>query len=152
MATSAGCKNSRHIQATRFAFAAILDSNVGDSSQVAEQLKNLQQIQATGRAFAAVLESGTVVTWGDPDSGGDSSLQGEARNIYVGTHGYWEFNFPRSGGKALYHRQLIQDLLGGPLEAVLGVHHTDGERDNNQVQNLDLLDSTQHQGVRRRGR
>ena len=36
------------------------------------QLKNVQQIQATLRAFAAILVDGSVVTWGDVDSGGDS--------------------------------------------------------------------------------
>ena len=35
--------------------------------------KNVQQIQATGGAFAAILADGSVVAWGDPDYGGDSS-------------------------------------------------------------------------------
>ena len=33
----------------------------------------MKHIQATARAFAAILESGAVVTWGDPEFGGDSS-------------------------------------------------------------------------------
>ena len=33
----------------------------------------MQQIQATDGAFAAILEDGSVVTWGDARSGGDSS-------------------------------------------------------------------------------
>ena len=41
---------------------------------VHEQLKNVQRIQATARAFAAILDNGSVVTWGDPDNGGDSSV------------------------------------------------------------------------------
>jgi len=32
----------------------------------------VQQIQATRTAFAAILADETVVTWGDPDGGGDS--------------------------------------------------------------------------------
>ena len=33
-------------------------------------------------AFAAILESGAVVTWGDPDAGGDSSqVQEQLRNV-----------------------------------------------------------------------
>ena len=72
-------RNVQHIQATRYAFAAVLESGAvvtwgdpddgGDSSHVQEQLRNVQHIQATRYAFAAVLESGAVVTWGDPEFG-----------------------------------------------------------------------------------
>ena len=34
----------------------------------------MQQIQATIRAFAAILADGSVVAWGAPDYGGDSSV------------------------------------------------------------------------------
>ena len=33
----------------------------------------MQEVQTTHFAFAAILANGSVVTWGDPDSGGDSS-------------------------------------------------------------------------------
>lgn len=33
----------------------------------------MQQTQATRAAFAAIMAEGSVVTWGDPRSGGDSS-------------------------------------------------------------------------------
>jgi alpha-tubulin suppressor-like RCC1 family protein len=33
----------------------------------------VQQIQSTRRAFAAPLADGSVVTWGSPNHGGDSS-------------------------------------------------------------------------------
>ena len=33
----------------------------------------VSQIQATANAFSAILADGLVVTWGDPDFGGDSS-------------------------------------------------------------------------------
>ena len=59
-------RNVQHIQATKYAFAAILDSSDvvswgradygGDSSQAQEQLRNAQQIQANDLAFAAILE------------------------------------------------------------------------------------------------
>ena len=43
---------------------------------------NVHQVQATCRAFAAVLENRTVVTWGDPKCGGDSSsVQDRLRNV-----------------------------------------------------------------------
>ena len=47
-----------------------------------EQLRNVRHIQATHHAFAAILESGAVVTWGDPEHGGDSSqVQEQLRNV-----------------------------------------------------------------------
>ena len=80
-------KGVQQIQATRHAFAAILeDGSVvtwgdaragGDSSAVGEQLKGVQQIQATLHAFAAILKDGSVVTWGDARAGGDSSAVGD---------------------------------------------------------------------------
>ena len=61
-------KNVQQIQASRNAFAAILDGGSvvtwgdvgkgGDSSAVQDQLKNVQQIQANGYAFAAMLGDG----------------------------------------------------------------------------------------------
>ena len=42
----------------------------------------MQQIQAAREAFAAILEDGSVVTWGDPDGGGDSSaVQGKLKSV-----------------------------------------------------------------------
>ncbi|MRJ02014.1 MAG: hypothetical protein GXO19_01600, partial [Epsilonproteobacteria bacterium] len=46
----------------------------GDSSKVQSQLHNVKTIFSTWGAFAALREDGTVVTWGDPEYGGDSSL------------------------------------------------------------------------------
>eukprot|EP00435_Cladocopium_sp_Y103_P072719 s528_g41.t1 len=64
----------------------------GDSSEVQDQLKGVQQVKATlhafaailadGSAFAAILADGSVVTWGSPDSGGDSSeVQGQLKGV-----------------------------------------------------------------------
>lgn len=42
----------------------------------------MKQIQATSLAFAAILADESVVTWGDPGIGGDSSqVQGQLRNV-----------------------------------------------------------------------
>ena len=42
----------------------------------------MQQVQATHNAFAAILEDGSVVTWGDPDDGGDSSaVQDQLKSV-----------------------------------------------------------------------
>ena len=42
-------------------------------AQVAEQLVRVRQIQSSRAAFAAIKDDGSVVTWGDPARGGDSS-------------------------------------------------------------------------------
>jgi alpha-tubulin suppressor-like RCC1 family protein len=42
----------------------------------------VHQVQATESAFAAILADGSVVTWGNPRSGGDSSaVQEELKNV-----------------------------------------------------------------------
>jgi alpha-tubulin suppressor-like RCC1 family protein len=42
----------------------------------------VQQVQATGSAFAAVLADGSVVAWGNPDCGGDSSaVQDQLKHV-----------------------------------------------------------------------
>eukprot|EP00435_Cladocopium_sp_Y103_P026276 s2186_g6.t1 len=47
-----------------------------------DELKNVQQVQAPFCAFAAILADGSVVTWGDPVCGGDSSeVQHQLRNV-----------------------------------------------------------------------
>ena len=52
------------------------------SSRVQDQLKNVQQICGAGEAFAAILADGSVVTWGEPNYGGDSSrVQNQLRNV-----------------------------------------------------------------------
>ena len=46
------------------------------------QLKNVQHVQASMRAVAAILDDGSVVTWGDPNNGGDSSsVQDQLRDV-----------------------------------------------------------------------
>ena len=44
-----------------------------DSSEVQDQLRGVLHVQANAGAFAAILADGSVVTWGDPDYGSDSS-------------------------------------------------------------------------------
>ncbi len=69
-------KGVQQIQATNFAFAAILEdgsvvtwgdadygSDGSDSSVIRDQLKGVKQIQATKTVVAAILEDGSVVTW-----------------------------------------------------------------------------------------
>ena len=49
-----------------------------------EQLRNVKQIQASAGAFAAILESGSVVTWGHPSAGGDSSQVQDQLSLNLG--------------------------------------------------------------------
>ena len=65
----------------------------GDSSAVTSELRGVQRVQGTrrfkavndfilGGAFTAMLADGSLVTWGNPDSGGDSSaVQHRIRNV-----------------------------------------------------------------------
>jgi len=55
-----------------------------DSTAVQDQLMHVQQVHATHSAFAAILAGGTVVTWGNPKTGGASTAVQE--NI---TSCYW---------------------------------------------------------------
>ena len=67
------------LAATDAAFALYCS---GASSEVQDQLKGVQQFHATKWAFAAILADGSVVTWGEPDSGGDSSkVQGQLKGV-----------------------------------------------------------------------
>ena len=52
-----------------------------DSSSVQDHLKNVQHISGTARAFAAILADGSVLTWGDPHYGGDSSRRMSSRSV-----------------------------------------------------------------------
>ena len=77
--------NVQQVQATSFAFAAILaDGSVvswgdpkegGDCAAVQDQLRNVQHIQATPCAVARILADGSVVTWGHPQWGGDQQFK-----------------------------------------------------------------------------
>ncbi|CAE6946903.1 HERC2 [Symbiodinium sp. KB8] len=92
----------QQIQATAGAFTAVLGDGSavtwghpdfgGDSRgvqsrlrgvlHVQEKLKHVLQIQSTDKAFAAILADGSVVTWGDPDYGGDcSALEEQLVNV-----------------------------------------------------------------------
>ncbi|OLQ09557.1 putative E3 ubiquitin-protein ligase HERC1 [Symbiodinium microadriaticum] len=95
-------RDVRQIHSTLQAFAAICgdgsvvtwgnagfggDSNVVQDAltnvvQIQHELQNVEQIQATVSAFAAIRQDGSVVTWGDDEAGGDSSLvQAQLRTV-----------------------------------------------------------------------
>ena len=51
------------------------------SSPVQDQLSNVQQVQANKGAFAGILKYGSIVTWGHPEFGADSSAQDQLRSV-----------------------------------------------------------------------
>ena len=63
-------------------FPGVIHTVVATALQFKINLKNVQQIQATGWAFAAILADGSVVAWGLPAYGGDSSaVQDQLKNV-----------------------------------------------------------------------
>ena len=45
-------------------------------------IQNVQEIQATDKAFAAISTDGSVISWDNPDDGGDCSVvQDQLRNV-----------------------------------------------------------------------
>ena len=80
---------SVQVQAAGSAFAAILGDGTCD---VQDQLLGVQHIQASCKAFAAILGDGSVVTWGDPAFGGDSSaVKEQLKNVQQiqATRSFW---------------------------------------------------------------
>ena len=81
----------KEVKANMRAFAALLSTGSvitchprygGDSSEVQHLLIDVERIHPSkGGAFAAVLANGTVVTWGLPAYGGDSSAMQPLRNV-----------------------------------------------------------------------
>ena len=82
----------------------------------------VSQVQATSEAFAAILADGSVVTWGEPDSGGDSSeVQDQLKGVQQVQGNDYAFaailaddsvvtwGFPDSGGDS----SEVQDQLKG---------------------------------------
>ena len=73
-------QNAQQIQVSGAAFAVILDFHDGSVVTWGQgkacghgTLKNVQQIHASVGAFAATLGSGSVLTWGAREHGGDST-------------------------------------------------------------------------------
>lgn len=60
--------------------------------------------------------------------------------------GYWMVY--RQGKKVPYHRLLVEERLGRPLLPHETVHHINGVRDDNRLENLELWSSSQPAGQR----
>jgi len=66
---------------------------------------------------------------------------------HVHSSGYRRLHF-RGGKKAYQHRVLMAEALGRPLETHENVHHKDGDRLNNSLDNLELWTEKQPPGQR----
>ena len=63
-------------------FCRTAKSNAMFEYVVPEKLTGVQQVQVTELAFAAIRADGSVVTWGAPHAGGDSSaVQDQLKNV-----------------------------------------------------------------------
>ena len=64
-----------------------------------DQLRSVQQIHSTCYAFAAILADGSVVTWGDPVYGGDSSaVQEQLKGVLQVQSSNWAYDVDLTGG------------------------------------------------------
>lgn len=54
----------------------------------------------------------------------------------------------RGGKKNLAHRWVMEDFLGRPLRSDETIHHRDGNRQNNSLDNLELWSKSQPAGQR----
>lgn len=78
--------------------------------------------------------------WGDPNKRGRVKGQG-----HVNKQGYVEV--VENGKKYRQHRRVMEDYLGRPLVSDETVHHKNGVRSDNRIENLELRVGSHGQGI-----
>ena len=88
--------------------------------------------------------------YGDPNV-----VKGQMRsqNLMVNKSGYVEIYLPEHpnstiGGRVLEHRKIMSDHIGRALTSLETVHHKNGNRSDNRIENLELWNSAQPYGQR----
>jgi hypothetical protein len=62
------------------------------------------------------------------------------------------YKWSDAAGKVYQHRYVMQEALGRKLEPYEVVHHKDGNRTNNHLENLEVLDASSHAALHHRER
>jgi hypothetical protein len=75
--------------------------------------------------------------YGDPYAARENQTYGQARTVRADGYIY----ITVGGKQVMEHRHIMACALGRPLTAEEVVHHRDGDRQNNDLSNLELLPS-----------
>lgn len=69
--------------------------------------------------------------------------ENNAKGFSLKPSGYLEITRGKNKGRGL-HCVIMEEYLGRPLERGEIVHHVDGVRDNNEIENLELMTRSEH--------
>lgn len=90
-----------------------------------------------------------LVRWGDPGDG-TVRTRGSIPHLQNGYITWYEPSSPYANvsGNVLEHRKVFGEYLGRPLLKHENVHHKNGDRSDNRIENLELWSKSQPAGQR----